>query len=155
MHELSQAGVKHPLTLVNDPTGMRALACLIFLCACDMPSPDFWGVEATRITVMGSTFDIRIKDRKAEAIRLNPEAKPRWMIIGAKAGFAIEQVSGCKIKKMGGDPAVITAKLKCKGDREVLGPPQNLTYDCDIDDTYINRGLGLEVTEMSCELVEG
>lgn len=30
---------------------------------------------------------------------------------------------------------MITAKLKRKGDREVFGAPQNLTYDCDIDDT--------------------
>ncbi|MGH1354695.1 MAG: hypothetical protein ACRBBS_06430 [Thalassovita sp.] len=38
-------------------------------------------------------------------------------------------------QELGGDPAMITAKLKRKGDREVFGAPQNLTYDCDIDDT--------------------
>jgi hypothetical protein len=134
---------------------MRALAFILLLCACDTPSPDFWGVPATRITVQGTAFDVRIKDRKAEAIRLNFEKKARWMIVGAKAGYAIEQLSGCKIKKLKGDPAVVYASLKCKGDADTRGIlPQNLTYDCDIDDTYISRGRGVEITEMNCQLVE-
>ncbi len=53
---------------------------------------------------------------------------------GAKAGFAIEKVSRYKNKNWGAFPGVVTAKLKRKGDREVFGAPQNLTYDCDIDD---------------------
>lgn len=133
---------------------MRMLACLILLGACDIPGLEFRGIEATRVTVMGSTFDIRIKDRRAEAIRLNRESNPRWMIIGARAGFAIEQVSGCKIKKMSGDPAVVKARLKCDGDPVGPNVPQVLTYDCDIDDTYFNRDRTIETTEMSCALLE-
>jgi hypothetical protein len=155
VRQLSQVVINHAFTLIPDPADMRALACLILLCACDTPSPDFWGVEATRVMVQGTTFDVRIKDRKAEAIRLNAEPRPRWMVIGAKAGLAIERVSGCKIKKLGGDPAVVLAKLKCKNDPDQQRYlPRNLTYDCDIDDTYFSRGRGVEVTEMNCELVE-
>jgi hypothetical protein len=159
MNELSQGRFNPPFTLLIDACDMKSFArlsvCILLLGACDTPSPEFWGVEPTRMHIAGTSFDIRIKDRKAEAIRLNVERSPRWMIIGAKAGFAIEKVSGCEIRKLGGDTAVVTAKLKCKGDREGYEVPRNLTYDCDIDDTYINRGLGIETTEMSCELVEG
>lgn len=148
------ARVNPVFTPFLNPNGMRSLICLILLCACDTPGPDFRGADATRVTVAGTTFDIRIKDRKAEAIRLNRESKPRWMIIGAKAGFAIQQVSGCEITKMAGDTAVVTAKLSCDGDSRPWAAPESLRYECDIDESYFNRDHSIETTEMSCNLVD-
>ena len=83
------------------------------LIGCDTPSPHFRGIEATQIVVDGSTFDVRVKGDIAEAIRTNSEWAPRMGPIAGRAERAIETVSGCKVKKLGGDAAVIVARLDC------------------------------------------
>ncbi|MCD2311937.1 hypothetical protein [Pseudosulfitobacter pseudonitzschiae] len=96
---------------------------LIFLgllvTACNTPGPHFRGLPATRVTVDGSTFDVRVRDRLAEALRVNPEYAPRFGPIRDRAGVAMEQVSGCKVTEVRGDQALATGLLDC-GD----GPPK-------------------------------
>jgi hypothetical protein len=127
------------------------LAALALLAACDTPSPGFRGVEPVRITVGKSTFDIRVDGNRAEAIRLNREWAPRLEAVAPRAVAAIEKVSGCIVTKLDGDQALMFARLKCgKGAAPMVVEPGRIEYDCDIDDTYVNRGLGEQVTEMTC-----
>ncbi len=129
----------------------RVLPCLLVLAACDMPHPRFAGVEPVRITVGQSTFDVRVRDREAEAIRRNAEWAPRPAAVAPRAVAAIERVSGCTVRRLDGDQAQFFAKLTCgKDDRPMEVLPGRIEYECDIEDAYINRGLGEAVTEMTC-----
>ena len=130
---------------------------LIFLCfpamlaGCDTPGPGFRGVTPVRMTVGQSSFDIRVDGNRAEAIRLNREWAPRLESVAPRAVAAIEKVSGCEVKKLDGDAALMVARLKCgKGAEAMEVLPGRIDYDCDIDDVYVNRGLGEEITEMTC-----
>ena len=128
-----------------------ALPVFAVLMACDTPSPAFRGIEPVRITVGKSTFDVRVRGNRAEAIRLNTEWAPRLAAVAPRAKAAIEKVSGCEVTKLEGDQALILARLKCgKGAAPLVVVPERIEYDCDIDDTYVNRGLGQEITEMTC-----
>jgi len=84
------------------------------LAACNMPSIEFLGFDSATVTVEGSTFDVRVKGTVAEAIRTNLQYAPGMGQMGGRASVAIEQVSGCKVKRFGGDQAVIFAELDCK-----------------------------------------
>ena len=86
---------------------MRWFALLLLLAACNTPSPGFYGGEPVRMHLGGSTFDIRVKGRRAEAIRLNMEWAPRLSSVGEKAVLAIEKVSGCEVARLKGDAALV------------------------------------------------
>lgn len=132
---------------------MRMLvpAALALAAACDTPSPGFRGVAPVRITVGKSTFDIRVDGNRAEAIRLNREWALRLEAVAPRAVAAIEKVSGCTVTKLDGDQALMFARLKCgKGVAPMAVAPGRIEYDRDIDGTYVNRGLGEQVTEMTC-----
>ena len=79
-----------------------------------MPSIEFLGFDSATVMVEGSTFDVRVKGTVAEAIRTNLQYAPGMGQMGGRASVAIEQVSGCKVKRFGGDQAVIFAELDCK-----------------------------------------
>ena len=79
-----------------------------------MPSIEFLGFDSATVTVEGSTFDVRVKGTVAEAIRTNLQYAPGMGQMGGRASVAIEQVSGCKVKRFGGNQAVIFAELDCK-----------------------------------------
>lgn len=86
---------------------------MVFLVACDLPTPHFRGIAPVRVSVAGSDFEVRRRGRLAEAIRTNVEYAPRLGRIGVKAEMAIERATGCKVREIRGDAAVILAKLKC------------------------------------------
>jgi len=100
---------------------MRIPACLLLIAAlpaCDTPGPAFRDVVPVRMHLGGSSFDIRVTDRQAEAIRLDPRWAPRLGAVGAPAVLAIEAVSGCRVARLRGDQARMVAALDCGG-----GPP--------------------------------
>lgn len=114
-------GGKDLLTLPPSTGVMRSLFAVcaaVFLIACNTPSPEFRGVAPTRVTVQGSTFDVRVRDGRAEAIRVNTQYAPRFGPIRARAGAAIAMVSGCKVVEVTGDQAQAFARLDCGN-----GPP--------------------------------
>lgn len=90
----------------------------MMLASCSSSHPAFMGVEATVVEVQGSTFQIRIKEELAEAIRTNFEYVPKIGDTFPKAKIAIEMVSGCTVvpDSMRGDPALMVARLKCNYD---------------------------------------
>jgi hypothetical protein len=108
----------------------RFSLALLLLAACNTPGPGFRGVAPTRITVQGSTFDVRIKGDRAEAIRVNTQYAPRLGPIGARAQVAIEGASGCRVREMGGDQAQIVAELACTGAAPAASHPRAPAYRC-------------------------
>ena len=107
------------------------------LVGCNTPLLGFRGVAPVTISVDGSTFDVRVGNLRAQAIRTNMQYAPRMGPIAGRAKAAIEQVSGCKVVQVGGDQALVTAALNCgKG----LPPPKPIgqDYEC-----YSVGGLGV------------
>ncbi len=94
---------------------LKSGLALLILAACDSPHPAFNAVQRQTITVQGSTFQIRIRNDIAEAIRTNFEFNPKSRAIFPKATKAIEMVSGCKVvpDSMEGDPALVRARIDC------------------------------------------
>lgn len=90
-----------------------ALLLVGTLGACGGPSPYFRGIAPVRVTVDGSTFDLRRKGRLMEAVRRNPEYAPRLGPVAERAAVAMTRVSGCAVKEVRGDPALILGILAC------------------------------------------
>ena len=74
-----------------------SIVCLTAVTACDGPSPEFFGVEGTPISIDGSDFVVRVKGERAEAVRTNFARPSEFAAIMQRAFVAIESVSGCSI----------------------------------------------------------
>jgi len=92
---------------------MIALVVAPVLAGCDGPSPHFRGIAPVRMTVDGSTFDLRRRGRLMEAVRLNPEYAPRLGPVAARASVAMTRISGCAVKELRGDAALVLGILDC------------------------------------------
>ncbi|WP_420557009.1 hypothetical protein [Roseovarius sp.] len=111
---------------------MRPLLLILLsaLTACDTASPDFAGVAPVRIEAGASVFDIRVKGRRAEAVRLNAQPAFRLSSVGVPAVLAIEAVSGCRVDRLTGDQAMMRATLDCGSGAPAPRRPE--TYlECD------------------------
>jgi len=108
---------------------MRVCVVLSFalLASCATETRHFRGVDPVRVTVDGSSFDIRLRGNLGEAVRVNPQYAPRLGPLRARAGFAMEQVSGCTVTGVLGDQAVMTGILEC-GDQSMA--PVKAHYGC-------------------------
>ncbi|WP_299599762.1 hypothetical protein [uncultured Tateyamaria sp.] len=130
------------------------LPFLMALAACNTPSPHFRGLPATTVTVDGSTFDVRVRGRLAEALRTNMEYAPRFGPIRHRAAKAMELVSGCKVKEVRGDQALATGILDCgKG-----GPPIDRLkpqgeYSCYTLDSYVSPATHELVLDVDCTVI--
>ncbi|WP_082029394.1 hypothetical protein [Tateyamaria sp. ANG-S1] len=128
-------------------------ACLT-LAACNTPGPHFRGLPATTVTVDGSTFDVRVNGRLAEALRTNMQYAPRFGPIRQRAAKAMEIVSGCEVKEVRGDQALATGILDCgKGgpsvDRQV---PQD-ELSCYTLDSYVSPATDELVLAVDCDVI--
>lgn len=120
-----------------------AAFAFFYLAACNTPGLGFGGIDPVRITVQGSVFDVRIDGNRAEAIRTNTQWAPRLEAVAPQGVAAIETVSGCRVRKLDGDAAQMTARLDCG---QALDPlPRGNTYDCDVYN--VTDGLA----ELTCE----
>ena len=119
---------------------------LMALVACDTPSPAFRGIDPVRITLGDSTFDVRVNGTQAEAIRLNAQWAPRLSTVAPFGVAAIEKVSGCRVRKLYGDQALMTARLDCGQPLQPL--PRGNRYDCDVYTTADT------LAEMTCDRVQ-
>jgi hypothetical protein len=86
---------------------------ILLLAGCVSETRHFRGGDPVRLTVDGSSFDIRLRGNLAEAIRTNPQYAPRLGPLRARAGFAMAQVSGCEVTGVLGDQSVLTGILDC------------------------------------------
>lgn len=125
--------------------------CGLAVAACNRAGPHFRDVPATRVTVDGSTFDVRVKPRLAEAIRVNPEYAPRLGPIEGRAAMAMAVVSGCDVVQILGDAALTTGVLDCGQGRPAL--IYGLSYECYPADQYASEGLNTVFTEFDCARV--
>lgn len=125
-------------------------AFLLLLAACNTPSPEFKGIAPTRVTVDGSTFDVRVNGSGAEALRVNVEYAPRFGPIRDRAARAMAQVSGCEVRKVTGDQALAFGTLKCGNSAPtVRRKPQD--FECfPRRGTQIKDGFGGVTVEADC-----
>ncbi len=98
---------------------MRFLFVVLALAACNTPSREFRGLSAHRVTVDGSTFDVRVDAGAAEAIRINMQYAPRMGPIADRAARAMALVSGCEVRSVTGDQALLRGTLDCTNVRAV------------------------------------
>jgi hypothetical protein len=130
----------------------RMIILGLTLVACNTPSPHFRGSPVTRVTVDGSVFDVRVRDNLAEALRVNPQYAPRFGPIRGRAGFAMAQVSGCRILEVRGDQALATGILACEGrPPDWIVPTAAVSYSCLEVGQWASEGLGVDFTEFECD----
>ena len=125
------------------------MVLLIGLAGCADRNDHFNGSPVTRIAVAGSEFDVRVRGELAEAVRRNPQYAPRFGPIRARAGFAMAEVSGCRIEQVLGDAAVALGLLDCDG-RPRSWPLATGAYDCVQLDSWVSHGQGLEYFDYDC-----
>ena len=119
---------------------VTSLSCLCLLVACDTPTKEYRGIDPVRVHLGGSTFDIRVKGRRAQAIRTNMEWAMRLSSVGPRAIWAIEAVSGCTVRRLTGDQALMQATLDCGAGAP--RPPQNAPeLACELDEVEGSYGL--------------
>jgi len=126
----------------------------LWLATCNTAGPYFRGLPATTVTIDGSTFDVRVNGKLAEAIRTNMEYAPRFGPIRDRAARAMELVSGCPVKEVRGDQAQATGILKCgkAGPSADRLTPQG-EYSCLTLDSYISPATNELVLDLDCELI--
>ncbi|MEM8690624.1 MAG: hypothetical protein AAGG57_01945 [Pseudomonadota bacterium] len=130
---------------------MRWLCVLLALSACNSAGPHFRGLAATQITVDGSTFDVRVRDELAEAIRINPQYAPRLGLIERRGSQAMAIVSGCEVKEVRGDQAQLLGILKCgSGKRHIDRSRRADELDCLVLDSYVSPATKQVVLDVDC-----
>jgi len=131
---------------------MRYLALLLALTACNTAGPHFRGLPATTVTVDGSTFDVRVRDELAEAIRTNPEYAPRFGPIRDRAGRAMAMVSGCEVIAVRGDQAQATGILKCGKTRKTPIVRNTGLVECTpVPGSEVDQAFGGVTIDLACE----
>ena len=129
---------------------MIRLLAVLLLAACSGGTPYFRELPATRISVNGSVFDVRVRDELAEAVRINPQYAPRLGLIRDRAALAMVQVSGCPLLDVLGDAAVTVGVLGCDqelGEKLIFGALLRRPYEC-VDYGYY-EDYGYQVFECS------
>jgi hypothetical protein len=86
---------------------------LLLVAACDTAGRGYMGLPATRVEAGGHVFDVRVQGSEAEAVRRNAALLPRYGEVARAAEAAIEQVTGCDVTQVTGDPSVVRAALDC------------------------------------------
>jgi len=135
---MSKQPVNHSWANLSHMRRVLPFCLTLVLAACDMPPPEFGGLEPVRVAVNQSVFDVRLKGKRAHAIRLTPEWAPRPEAVMPRAVAAMQAVSGCKVARVGGDAAVMIGALDC-GEGPPPVPTRLLYLDCDLylpDDEY-------------------
>lgn len=97
--------------------GWIGLIGLIGPAGCSAPALHFDGIAPLRVTVQGSTFDLRRRKGRwdmVQLVRINAEFAPRLsQQLGRRAEIAVERTYGCPVRQILGDAAVMVAQLDC------------------------------------------
>jgi hypothetical protein len=91
----------------------RAALIFCLLVACSAPTPHFRGLPTAVEAEGGAEFHIRQRGDLAEAVRVNTEWARSLTDVSARATRAIERATGCRVRDLRGDAAVIVARLAC------------------------------------------
>jgi len=129
------------------------LALLLILAGCNTPPAYFSQSTVQTLSVEGSTFDVRIRDQIALAMRTNPEPISQLKFVEARARAAMEEVSKCKVVETLGDVSVMMGALSCDGrpapSLAALSPP---SLDCYEVDRYTSGATQEEVVFYDCDV---
>lgn len=133
---------------------VRWLLLPLLLAACDAPGPYFRDQPATRVRVGEMVFDVRVRGDLAEAMRLNTQWAPRLSGVQGPAAAAMAHVSGCAVRQISGDQALMLGRLDC-GDGRGPGLSDHLAIelDCYRVDTWRIRGLNQKTAVYDCDAV--
>jgi len=96
----------------------RTLSILLLLAACDSPSPRFIGSPKAEVEAGGMRFSIHRRGDAVEAYRLGFIFRPSEAQVLINATRAIELSTGCQVKKLSGDQALVKAILECSSPAE-------------------------------------
>lgn len=130
---------------------MRLPLLLLLVAACDSTTSAVARWPSARVESAGLVFGVHWQDDRAEAYRLSGPSRP-FAAVAARAAAAIQAVSGCAVAELGGDPAIVTARLACDG-AAPRPPTLRITPgDCSAGTVWRNEGLGTETTELACDL---
>ncbi len=127
---------------------MIRLLAILLLAACSGGTPYFRDQPATRVSVNGSVFDVRVRNELAEAVRVNPQYAPRLGPIRDRAALAMAQVSGCPLLDILGDAAITVGVLGCDrelGEKLIFDALMMRSYEC-VNYGY-SGGYGYQVFE--------
>jgi hypothetical protein len=106
----------------------------LVLAACDTPGWTERHAGVTRIAVADLQFSVRLKAERqgysGRAIRTNRMLRPDKNKIALIAGLVMEDLTGCRVQQLGGDVAVIDARLRCGATDEAARLKIGGTYDC-------------------------
>lgn len=110
------------------------LSPLLLLIACNTPGPQMRDAPLNRVTAGQDTFDMRRKGDVIQAIRTNARFLPRDDEVAENASAAMEQLTGCKVAWLTGDPALMWAGLSCNGAAAppMPPPPSATSFICDV-----------------------
>ncbi|MCG7493856.1 hypothetical protein [Thalassobius sp. Cn5-15] len=103
---------------------------ILFLAGCDMAGRNFRGVPPTRVAVADMQFTMRAAGHTVEAIRTNPMADPRMDQVSLLAGMAMETLTSCEVRQIGGDVAVVQVKLHCNDPADAAVLAAGGDYKC-------------------------
>lgn len=108
-----------------------ALAALVVLAACNGPSPAMWQSREVQVAMRGHSFNVFLKDGRAEAVRTNRVPVRRLGEVYLAGALAMEKASGCKVmdRTFRGDPAQMWARLDC-------GQARLNEVSCSLDRTH-------------------
>ena len=89
------------------------ILALLLLAACDSPSLSMAGANRAQVDVGGMTFGVHYRGTTAEVLRLNRQWRPSYAEVSANARIAVQQVTGCRVAEITGDPSILKATLDC------------------------------------------
>lgn len=89
------------------------LVLCLGLAGCDSPSPQFMGAPQAEVTVDGMRFSVHRRGDAVEVYRLGFIFRPSEAEVLAKAERAILMTTGCAVRHLNGDQALIKATLRC------------------------------------------
>lgn len=88
---------------------------MFFIAACDGPTSGFRDAKSNQQIVGDNRFTVYVGDGYAEAIRTNPTFNIRMPTIARDAAVAMQKASGCRVRELAGDAAIVTGRLSCTG----------------------------------------
>jgi hypothetical protein len=71
------------------------------------------GANSAQVQVGGMTFGVHYRGTEAEVLRLDTRWRPSFAEVSANARIAVQQVTGCRVADITGDPAILKATLDC------------------------------------------
>ncbi len=99
-------------------------------CAVQMGGAGYAGAVPTPAEVEGMRFVLRLREDRAEAIRVSPMWPPKFAEVARRAQIAVAEASGCVPVWAVGDPSVIELGLSCGG-RSPPKKPKGRHTACD------------------------